>query len=188
MAPRKPIVGLVLAALVAVASGLNVSPRSNFIVKSSIESLPSGWKRHSAPPRDAQLNLRIALNQPNFSTLERELYEVSDPSSSRWTEHLSKEDVEALIAPDPTSITLLDDYLKSHGIDLGTVQRTPANDWVTVTVSVAQAEEMLNAEYSIFEHAPTGRKALRTTKYSLPEYLHGHIDVGSLSPTIRTLH
>lgn len=164
-------------AVAAVASGLGVSPRSTFTIKSSIASPPSGWAKHSKPSSDTLLSLRFALTQPNFAKLEEELYEVSDPTSPRWTEHLSKEDVEALVAPHPTSVTLLDDYLASHGVDLKTVQRTPANDWVTVAVSIAQAEKMLDTEYSVYEHVSTGKRALRTTKYSLPQYLHDHIDV-----------
>jgi tripeptidyl-peptidase-1 len=35
----------------------------------------------------------------SFNELERELYEVSDPSHARYGQHLSPEEVNSLVAP-----------------------------------------------------------------------------------------
>lgn len=44
-------------------------------------------------------------------------------------------------------------------------------------VTIAQAERLLNTEYFIFRHVQSGPKIARATSYSLPLYLHDHIDV-----------
>lgn len=169
------------ALFLATASAAIVAavPSPNFAVKSSV-NLPKGWVKHSTPSPNQHITLRIALQQPNFHKLESELYEISDPESSRWTDHLTKEQVEELIAPHPTSITLVDDYLTSHGIDVSAAERTPAKDYVIVTVTVAQAEKLMDTEYSVYKHVGSGTTALRTLSYSLPTYLHDHIDVRRL--------
>lgn len=67
----------------------------------------------------------------------------SDPSSERYGEHLSKKEVEALVAPHPTSIQLVEEWLASHGLSDG-LSWSPAKDWAIVKTTVALAEEMLD--------------------------------------------
>ena len=114
-----------------------------FRVKESVLP-PHGWTKRTHAPEDHIIELRIALPQLNFPALEKHLYEVSDPYHARYGQHLSKEEVEALVAPRPESIASVDNWLLSHGINVNDVIRTPAKDWVTVRVPVAVAETMLS--------------------------------------------
>jgi tripeptidyl-peptidase-1 len=43
---------------------------------------------------------------------------------------------------------------------------------VTIVLPVSKAEEMLGTEYTVWEHAESQEKIVRTTEYSLPESLH----------------
>lgn len=112
-------------------------------VKESVDH-PTGWTKHMPAPADYLIDLRIALPQPNFHILETHLYEVSDPYHERYGAHLSKEKVEALVAPHDESIELVNAWLASHGIEEADVTRSPAQDWAYITVPVHQAEEMLD--------------------------------------------
>lgn len=85
------------------------------------------------------------------------------------------------MAPRPDSTAAVNDWLNFHGIDSSSVQRSDAGDWITVPVSVEQAENMLNTNYHVYEHIPTGDQVIRTLGYSLPTELHHHVDV--ISPT-----
>ena len=85
------------------------------------------------------------------------------------------------MAPHPDSTAAVNEWLEFHGIDPSSTQRSPAGDWITLRVSVEQAERMLNTKYNIYEHGPSGDQVLRTLGYSLPQELHSHIDV--VSPT-----
>jgi tripeptidyl-peptidase I len=105
---------------------------------------PRGWVKQESAPADLVLELRIALPQPNFHVLESHLYEVSDPDHPRYGAHLSKEEVEALVAPHIESIDLVDGWLTSHGFREGDLVRSPAKDWVTIRVPVQVAEKMLD--------------------------------------------
>ena len=107
-------------------------------------SHPRGWTRGKRAPANHILELKIALPQPSFHMLEQHLYEVSDPQHARYGQHLSKQEVEALITPHEESISSVDEWLLSHGIDINDLVRSPAKDWVTVRVPVSLAEAMLN--------------------------------------------
>ncbi|KAG6861867.1 hypothetical protein C0995_011164 [Termitomyces sp. Mi166 len=141
---------------------------------------PRGWSKRSTPPADHKIVLRLGLPQPNFHVLETHLYEVSDPYHPRYGAHLSKEEVDALVAPHTDSIDAVNDWLGSHGIQDSDITRSSAGDWVTITLPVHMIEKMLDAKYYIWEH-DDGNTIVRTTSYSLPEHLHDHIDV--IQPT-----
>ena len=104
---------------------------------------PRGWSKRSRAPASHQLELKIGLPQPSFHILERHLYEVSDPDHARYGQYLAKQEVESLVTPHDESIEAVDDWLRSHGIDVTEVDRSPAKDWVTIGVPVSVAEAML---------------------------------------------
>lgn len=126
------------------ASGLaGPSPISAHKVKETVFP-PRGWVKHGVPPPNHNIELRIGLPQPNFYVLEQHLYEVSDPDHHRYGAHLSKEEVERLVAPHPGSIYAVDKWLKSYDVEESKLVHSPAKDWVTLTVPVKLAEKMLD--------------------------------------------
>ncbi|TFK66564.1 tripeptidyl peptidase A [Pluteus cervinus] len=155
-------------------------PASPYEVKESVHP-PHGWVQHSAPSPSHGIELRIGLPQPNFGVLETHLYEVSDPDHHRYGQHLSKEEVEELIAPHPDSLDAVNDWLASHGIQEEDVTRSPGKDWVTLKLPVELVEKMLDTKYHVWKHTKTGDYIVRTTSYSLPIHLHEHVDV--IQPT-----
>ncbi|KZT42984.1 subtilisin-like protein [Sistotremastrum suecicum HHB10207 ss-3] len=142
---------------------------------------PHGWTIDGAAPPDHILKLQIYLPQPNFHELEQALYQVSDPDHENYGLHLSKEDVESLVAPSSDSLSLVDEWLVSHGLDVSSLSRSPSKDWVSINVPVQKAEEMLRTKYHVWKHIASGSTLIRTTSYSLPTALHRHVDV--IQPT-----
>ncbi|THH10355.1 hypothetical protein EW145_g1384 [Phellinidium pouzarii] len=153
----------------------------DFEVKHAWVDVPSGWVIHSDPSPDHTLDLRIGLKQDKFEELVDHLYQVSDPSHERYGAHLSKEEVEALVAPHPDSIADVDAWFEHHGIEPASVQRSPAGDWLSVSVSVAQAERMLGTKYHVFYNPESETYLVRTTAYALPRTLHTHVSL--VAPT-----
>ncbi|OCH95935.1 tripeptidyl peptidase A [Obba rivulosa] len=165
--------------LVALAFGSAVRAAPKDCAHKVKESVvpPRGWTKAASAPANHTIELRIGLPQPNFAELEHHLYEVSDPFHERYGAHLSKEEVESLIAPHPQSIQLVDEWLVSYGLVQEDLSRSPAQDWVKVKVPVSLAEKMLDTEYHVWTHEASGESLVRTTSYSLPEHLHEHIDL-----------
>ena len=123
-------------------SPLAAVPRK-YCVKEEVSS-PRGWVKHGLPHPDHNIVLQIGLPQPDFHVLEKNLYEVSDPDHERYGQHLSKSEVEALVAPHPESLNLVNEWLGTFGIDVDSLVRSPARDWVTLEVPVSLAEKMLD--------------------------------------------
>ncbi|KAJ7639343.1 subtilisin-like protein [Roridomyces roridus] len=167
-----------LVALLPLAAFAHSFP-SPHKVKEELSAPPRGWMIHSPAPVDHFIQLRIALPQPNFHLLEEHLYAVSDPEHERYGEHLSKEEVEELVAPHPESVNAIDEWLASHGIE-GNIGHSPAGDWLTIRIPLSKAEEMLNTKYHVWQHTD-GEYLVRTTFYSLPAAVYDHVDL--IQPT-----
>ena len=105
---------------------------------------PRGWIKLFKPPSSHTIRLRIGLPQLKFAELEKQLFEISDPNHYKYGKHLSKAEVEALVAPHRDSVEMVDEWLESFGIPRSHVARSPANDWITLNISLSLAEEMLN--------------------------------------------
>jgi tripeptidyl-peptidase-1 len=149
--------------------------------KHSWVDVPRGWQLKSSAPSNLLFDLRIGLKQNGMDSLIGNLMEISDPTHHRYAQHLTKEEVEALTAPHPDTTAAIEEWLEFHGIDSSDAQRSAAGDWITLRVSVDQAEKMLNTKYNVYQHGPSGEEVVRTLSYSLPKELHSHVNV--ISPT-----
>lgn len=167
---------IVTVAFASVASCATSPPKLRQVVES-----PRNWVNLGRAPSSHVIPLRIGLPQSRFSELEQHLAEISDPFHPSYGKHLSKEDVEALVAPDANSIEAVHDWLGSHGVQKDACHHSPAGDWVTVHLPVAQVEKMLGTEFSVWEHTEDGNVLVRTTQYSLPHHLDEHIEL--IQPT-----
>ncbi|KAL7280332.1 hypothetical protein ACG7TL_005249 [Trametes sanguinea] len=165
----------------AVANPLASKRWDDLEVKHAWVEVPRGWELHGPAPADYTFDMRIGLKQDRFDDLVAALYEVSDPSHEKYGQHLTKEEVAALVAPHPNSVDLLESWLAAHGLDPSACQRSRAGDWVTVRVSVAQAEKMLGTKYNVYRHGKSEDYVVRTMNYSLPSALHEHVAV--VAPT-----
>nr|GAT56545.1 subtilisin-like protein [Mycena chlorophos] len=151
-------------------------------VKHAWVQVPKGWEYHSAPSPDYMLELRIGLKQDKLDDLIQALYEVSDPIHAKYGQHLSKEQVDALVAPHPDTTAAVNDWLEHHDIDPASCHsRSSAGEWMTLHVPVSKAEEMLDTTYGVYYHPKSDEYVVRTTSYSLPRELHSHINV--ITPT-----
>ena len=53
---------------------------------------------------------------------------------------------------------------------------SPAGDWLGFSVPVSKANDMFNAEFSIYQHVASGKEQIRTLSYSIPSSLSEHLD------------
>ena len=124
---------------------------SSWLLSIETFSPSKDWVKKRPAPPDNHLTLRINLKQPNFDSLEEHLYAVSDPASPRYGLHLSKEQVQELVAPSSHGLLAVNHWLASMGFNIDGLVRSPSLDWVKVKATVKLAEEMLNTVF-LFIH------------------------------------
>ncbi|KAG6846140.1 hypothetical protein H0H93_015778, partial [Arthromyces matolae] len=99
-----------------------------------------------------------------------------------YGQHLTPAEAESLVAAHPDSHEAVDEWLQHHGISAENIAYSSGGgEWVTIRVSVAEAERMLNTKYDVYHHPASNERVVRTLSYSLPRELHSHVDV--VTPT-----
>ena len=141
----------------------------------SPSSHPFGWSKTTkrANP-DATLHLHFLLRPTNVKELLNILETRSDPSSPKYGQHMSADEVSALTRPTLEALDAVHQFLVTA--------TAVTSDIFVVETSVANAEALLGCEYFEHLHAPTGRIALRTSSYSLPLEISEH--VAAVTPTV----
>ncbi|KAI0055948.1 family S53 protease [Artomyces pyxidatus] len=150
------------------------------VIWERLETVPPGFSMHGAAPGDQMLNLRLALVQTDISGLEDALMAVSTPTSTLYGQFLPKEEVEKFVAPTQETVDSVTAYLSEHG--LSATPFSPAGDWLSLNLTVAQANVLFDTQFSTFVHVKTGITSVRTLEYSIPAALQGHLDF--VHPTI----
>ncbi|KAK4214963.1 hypothetical protein QBC37DRAFT_481788 [Rhypophila decipiens] len=168
---------LVLATLVALGHGAST------ILEAVPASGPQGWTRVADAQPDQPLKLRIALKQPEetLSLFERTLYEVSDPAHAKYGQHLSRDELSALLAPRSESVSAVRYWLRDAGISDSKVEED--GDWINLRLTVREASALLDADFGVWNHDGTKVKKVRALKYSVPDEIVDHVSF--IGPVIR---
>ncbi|KAI0029779.1 family S53 protease [Vararia minispora EC-137] len=141
------------------------------VVHESREAIPSGFVKVGAAPASQTLTLRLGLQQGDIAGLEGQLMDVSTPSSANYGKFLTKEQVEAYVAPKQETVDAINQFLSSNGISSKAV--SPAGDIISIQVTVEQANALFSAQFNTFKHVETDTETVRTLQYSIPETLKG---------------
>ncbi|EKM56142.1 uncharacterized protein PHACADRAFT_145272 [Phanerochaete carnosa HHB-10118-sp] len=169
---------IALSSLFALAFASPVARRMKVLESRALPA--AGFVRTGPAAANTTLDLRIALVQSNTDTLIEALYNVSTPGHPSYGQHLSKEEVEQLVAPSTESITAVNAWLQQAGVNATTM--TPAGDWLSISVPVSKANSLFDADFAVYTHSETGQQAVRTMEYSVPHALQGHVDF--VHPTV----
>jgi len=119
--------------------------------------IPAGWSRAQKHDPSASIPLRFALTQSNIGDIETLLYDISHPDSPNYGKHWSAGQVAAKFAPSTESIDTVRTWLIESGVESHRVKLSPTKGWLEVTSTVDEAENLLSAEYHIYDHE-TGTK------------------------------
>ncbi|PIL27274.1 hypothetical protein GSI_10421 [Ganoderma sinense ZZ0214-1] len=169
------LLALSLFTYLALATPISSLDSRDLLVHESREILPIGFSLVGPAPSQTPLKLRIALSQSNPDSIVAALLNVSDPSSDTYGQHLSKSQVEALVAPSSQSVSAVKAWLQQHG--LTATAASPAGDWLQIDTDVSKANSLLAADFSTFTHSASGIETVRTLSYSIPAALKDHIDL-----------
>ncbi|KZT71792.1 subtilisin-like protein [Daedalea quercina L-15889] len=154
--------------------------RRGMQVLESRQSAPGGYTLTGSADPDSVLTFRLALVQSDYDGLIDALYNVSTPSSAQYGQYLSAEEVEAYMTPSNEATSAVNTWLNENGVQATVL--SAAGDWLSVRMPVSQANDLLDADFSVFTHPKTGKQAIRTLTYSIPTDLAGHLSL--VHPTV----
>ena len=138
-----------------------------------------GLRAPSSQTHDLVFSIRLR----NMDELERILYDVSDPSSTNYGNHLTREDIVDLTS-NVQSCKEVISYLEIAGASI--LSEDLAGGFISARGPVSVWESMLDTEFysyslksgtngSEFKNSNTATSFLRTERYSVPHSLDAHI-------------
>ncbi|KAJ7787838.1 Pro-kumamolisin, activation domain-containing protein [Mycena olivaceomarginata] len=89
--------------------------------------------------------------------------------------------INKFVAPSADTLSRVSSWLS--GSNLTSVPVTPAGDWISVNITVAQANDLLAADFSTFQDQTINATVVRTLSSAIPSDLQGHIDW--VHPTVK---
>lgn len=78
--------------------------------------------------------------------------DVSHPDSPNYGNHYTAEQVKEMFKPSQESVDAVTDWLESEGIDRDRMKLSNSGGWVEINLTVDEAERMLDAEYTVYQH------------------------------------
>lgn len=172
----------VLAAFAATAAAAPSTLHSLFGLPELLEKVaqPATWTHAGKAPAHELLNLQIALKQANIDGLQAALDDISDHASPNYGKWLSKEQIHAFTSPTEEAVDAIRSWLKAAGVQDDAISH-PSPDWIHVSVPVSTADQLLQANYGVYNDDVLGGTILRTLEYALPKLLHDHVE--TIQPT-----
>ncbi|KAI1760631.1 subtilisin-like protein [Hypoxylon sp. FL1150] len=143
------------------------------------------WTKVERAVPDAILPMRIGLRQQNLQSGHDLLVDISDPESRNYGKHLSAEEVVEFFAPAEASLNAIKDWLVEAGISSDAISQSSNKQWVQFDAPVSQVEDLLMADYHVWEHLDTGVKNLACDEYHVPKQVQEHIDY--ITPGIKLM-
>jgi tripeptidyl-peptidase I len=130
-----------------------------------------GWAVASTPAATDMLTLQIGLTLQNTNQLYTTLLDVSNPKSKSYGKWIDRDEANAIVRPSKAADDAVVNWLKSEGV----VKVISDGTWVTFATTIETANRILSAKFQQFER--DGIHKIRTTEYSVPQNLAGHIDL-----------
>ncbi|KAI0046839.1 subtilisin-like protein [Auriscalpium vulgare] len=148
--------------------------KEDFLIHEQLTAVPSTFVDLGPASPEQVLALRLALTPRDPGALEKTLYAVSTPGTPSYGKHLTKTEADLLVAPSAESLSAVTSWLSGHNVSYDAA--STARDWLSVNVTVSQANALFNANFSSFTERETGVTAVRAREYALPASLRQHIE------------
>ncbi|KAJ7620281.1 subtilisin-like protein [Roridomyces roridus] len=146
----------------------------SFTLHDDRAAAPAGFIHEGAAPDGDQLTLRFALAGNNVSGLHGTLTAISTPGHPAFRRWLSSDEVKGFVEPSSETLAAFHTFASANG--LRATSTSPHGDWVSVNMSVSQANTLFRAQYQKFSHASLAKPVTRTLSISLPSELVGHVE------------
>ncbi|KAH7354976.1 putative alkaline serine protease AorO [Rhexocercosporidium sp. MPI-PUGE-AT-0058] len=149
---------------------------SSHAVHERRDYVPKAWIKKGRVDADVELPVRIGMTQSNLDKGHDLLMEVSHPTSKKYGQHYSAEEVTDIFAPSQKTVDAVHDWLVSAGIAAEKISQSVNKQWMQFDASTFDLESLLGTEYHEYEHSGTGKTTVACDKYHVPSHIQEHVD------------
>lgn len=168
-----------LLAITAMRCVLAGTPLGEYQVLEYLDSVPHGWRKGSSALPSQTMQFRIAPRLEGVDEFNQMVIDLSTPGSPTYGHFMTREQIRDLVRPAPEVSRSIYEWLTAESVSTDTIEDT--GDWIKFSVSVEQAERMMQTRFNDFQHVDSGHVKTRTLRYSVPQAIASYID--TIQPT-----
>ncbi|KAJ6490826.1 subtilisin-like protein [Mycena sanguinolenta] len=142
------------------------------VLHESVSEVPSSFQAIGSPAPSQEIELLVALVQPNITDLAKVVDAVSFPSSPSYGKYLTAAEVAEYVKPAADSASAVTSWLPNGA---SPTPFSPAGDILKVSLTVEQAAELFNTTFKTYGYSANGQEVIRAMDYSLPSSMQQHI-------------
>eukprot|EP00428_Durinskia_dybowskii_P077997 CAMPEP_0170358432 /NCGR_PEP_ID=MMETSP0117_2-20130122/2227_1 /TAXON_ID=400756 /ORGANISM="Durinskia baltica, Strain CSIRO CS-38" /LENGTH=223 /DNA_ID=CAMNT_0010612645 /DNA_START=78 /DNA_END=745 /DNA_ORIENTATION=+ len=125
-------------------------------------------------PKGAKHRVVFARKQRNVKQLKEKLDAISNPFSSIYGQHMSRDEV-AELSSDSTASEAINSFLDNHGIER--IKTSRYGDYVTAEATIAVWEDVFQTKfYEISQKKNKVYKVARCLHFTVPTEIAEHVD------------
>ncbi|EQB53937.1 Pro-kumamolisin [Colletotrichum gloeosporioides Cg-14] len=136
----------------------------------------AGWRRESRAPGNHPIRMDFALSVPKsgISAAENVLRAISDPSSDRFGQHLSADEVSKMFSPSADVVRQTAKWLNSAGISRSRMSVSSDGSHIFFNTTVERAERLIDATF--YSYSKDNSIQLATKSFRLPVPVSSNIE------------
>lgn len=141
--------------------------------------------KHTSPvPALATFIVALKINDADIQLMQKNLFEISDPSNEKYGKYFSVDDLKTNFGPPKNTVKLVEQFFES--IDGSIVETNTNGDLLRITAEIKSIEKALQTELGLFTHISSSDvfafKCLRPIQ--IPENVSSLISFLSLNSPI----
>lgn len=137
------------------------------------------------PAASAEHEVVFAVSQKNLDTLEKILFQVSDPKNEKYGKFLSRQEV-ANLTSNAAGTEHVSKFLNQNGVRI--VKSTPHGEFITASAPISQWERLFATTFYTFAQSGAKKPVTRAHHYSIPaeieEYVSAVFNTVQLPPRL----
>lgn len=163
-------------------TGLGLSSEG-YVVYPGFSGTASLWQKGQRVPNDKTVRIDIALAIPGTvsTAAVQALQDVSDPTSAKYGQHWTSQQVVQLFKPSRDQIRDVASWLNTSGITATSILLSYDQTKLYFNTTIGQAEQLLSAQFHEYSNGQIMQVAI--DQYSLPQTISQLIDF--VKPTIQ---
>lgn len=147
---------------------------ASYEIVESVQKSPVEWISRGPADQNDILNLRVVVKTDENRDLSRKLTAISSPQSSEYGHHLSQEELNTFVDPPAQSVDFITSWLSS--VDgISSVKYINHTSSISFLGTVKAANNLLHADFGVYQMTQGGAAILRSLGYSLPEEIRQHV-------------
>ncbi|KAB8260229.1 peptidase S8/S53 domain-containing protein [Aspergillus pseudonomiae] len=172
-------IGALSLVLHLLVTALATEPRYSVVER--LEKIPDNWVDVGTPSPSKPIELQLAVHPEKVSEFEQRVIEISTPGNQNYGCHMSRDEIRNFLYPSDVAPQKVLSWLEAAHVPAASINNQAG--WLSFTVSISQAEQLLRTRFYIFEHKKSKATIVRTLKYSVPKEIRYFVQM--IQPTTR---